>query len=375
MENDWKLSSYDYDLPKELIAERPLANRDDCKLLVYQEKNDQIIHSTFRELHKFLSPNTLLVFNNSRVLKARLLGNKFKKNDNHSLGGKCELMWIKNVSPYRHIVLIKCRGVKKIADQYLLANGKYLASITKILSSEDLQGFFEVEFFDLKEKVQEKVNSPLDSTQVTSIFESYGLIPIPQYIRRGQSDSKDNQDYQTVYASTDEKDIRSIAAPTAGLHFTNEVLTSLTNAGIERTEVTLHVGAGTFSPVRTENILEHKMHSEVFYISPENYQKILQYQNNNIIAVGTTSLRVLESVSDGFKSINAESTTDIFLYPGKEIKSVTGMITNFHLPKSTLIMLVSALIGREKILSIYAEAIKNNYRFFSYGDAMLILRG
>ncbi|MBF0297731.1 MAG: tRNA preQ1(34) S-adenosylmethionine ribosyltransferase-isomerase QueA [Oligoflexia bacterium] len=375
MDNFSKLSFYDYHLPQNLIAERPTTERHNSRLLVYDQRNDSVTHTSFFEITKFLSPKMLLVLNNTRVLKARLVGNKYSKG---VFGGKCELLIVDPPSLHsqenKNIfkVLIKCRGVKKIGDEYLLADQKYIAKIIHILNDNDndsgSSGLFDVEFYEYKSMLIQNY------LQVQDMLNDYGLVPIPKYIRKGESDFQDSQDYQTVFSSTEKKNLCSIAAPTAGLHFSEKILNTITRSNIELAHVTLHVGIATFLPVRTENILDHKMHKEKFFIAEDSLKKIEKY-NENIVAVGTTSLRVLESKirNECFKA-NTFYDTDIFIYPGKEITTIKGLITNFHLPKSTLIMLVSALIGREKTLEIYAEAIKEKYRFFSYGDAMLVIR-
>lgn len=345
---DLQLASYNFYLPEELIADRPIEGRQNSKLLVYRVKSNTIEHKNYFDLPDLLTPEHLLVLNKSKVFPCRLIGQK-------KTGGKCEvfiLSLIENKGEYP--ALIKTRGKKNIGDEFEFGELK----VTISSFAED--GSFFVRF--------NKSHSEL-----LTLLETIGNIPIPPYIRGGVADEKDLTDYQTVYA----KDIGSVAAPTAGLHFTHELFKKLEDRGVKKSFVTLHVGAGTFKPVTTDSILDHKMHEEFFSIEEAELINIRKYQKK-LIAVGTTSLRVLESLSDekGFiKTPESElDSTSIFLYPGKEVHSIAGLITNFHLPKSTLLMLVSSLIGREKALELYQVAIDNQYRFFSYGDGMIILR-
>ena len=344
-EIDLTLSNYDFDLPSELIAERPVAGRHHSKLLVYKVKSDEIIHDEFINMPSYLPKESLLVVNQSKVFPCRLFGQK-------PTGGKCEIFVLDiqaDESGLRE-VLIKTTSKKRIDQTFHFEEG-LVATLKEI---RDGRFFVTFNIDDLE-----------------SYLFSHGKVPIPPYIRNGESDDQDSKDYQTVYA----KESGSVAAPTAGLHFTKDVFKSLEDKSIGRAEVTLHVGLGTFAPVKTDHLKDHKMHTEQYFVDRENLEKI--QRNKNIFAVGTTSLRVLESAHDG-KSISLTPDklydTSIFLHPGVEVQSISGLITNFHLPKSTLLMLVSSLIGREKTLELYDIAIKNQYRFFSYGDAMLILR-
>jgi S-adenosylmethionine:tRNA ribosyltransferase-isomerase len=344
---DLQLSNYDFELPSELIAERPIEGRHHSRLLVYKISTNEVSHHRFYELPKLLPKDHLLVLNQSRVFPCRLIGQK-------SSGGKCEvflLSLLDNNGIYP--AMIKTRGKKKIGDRYQF--DELEVEVVAIASD----GSFGVRF-------------NLEQSALMDFLEAKAQIPIPPYIRGGEADEKDSEDYQTVYA----KEAGSVAAPTAGLHFTKQVFEDLEKEGIDKAFVTLHVGAGTFKPVTSDNILEHQMHSEYYDISKENLEKIQNY-GNKLIAVGTTSLRTLESCWQGEKiDLPGEPpcSTDIFIHPGKEVQSIRGIITNFHLPKSSLLMLVSAMIGREKALELYALAIQEKYRFFSYGDAMLILR-
>lgn len=341
---DLRTASYEYDLPAELIAERALDKRDESRLLVYNEATGEVENSQFKHLANYLSENHHLVLNQSKVFPCRFYAQK-------PTGGKVEV-FILSLIPIdgMYEVMLRSSGKKNLGDEYSCDDLTF--TISKI--TED-------KFFVKINKSHDEFIQKLDKL---------GNIPIPPYIRDGIADEKDKEQYQTVYA----KELGSVAAPTAGLHFTDDVFKSLTNKGVHKSFVTLHVGVGTFKPVKDENILEHKMHSEIFEIEKEQLQKINDHKDH-LIAVGTTSLRVLESLweKNAFKEMQ-NSDTDIFLYPGVPVASIQGLITNFHLPKSTLIMLVSSLIGREKTLELYNLAVKEKYRFFSYGDSMLILR-
>lgn len=344
---DLELKSYDFDLPKELIADRPVPDRHSSKLLVYDENTGDITHSTFSEIHKFLPEHSTLIFNRSRVFPCRLIGKK-------PSGGEAEVFVLSLlVKDGIYPAMVRASGKRKEGDTFLF--GKLTAEIKKVNGD----GTFGVSF-------------NMSHAELLIELENVGKIPIPPYIRNGESDDLDKKTYQTVYA----KETGSVAAPTAGLHFSDELLSQLKNKGHELATVTLHVGAGTFAPVKSENILEHKMHEEFFTIDAENLKTIQRAEFR--IAVGTTTLRTLESsFRDGnvqFDRPGEMSSTSIFLHPGKQVHSINAMVTNFHLPESSLIMLVSALIGREKTLEIYKIAIEKKYRFFSYGDGMLILR-
>ncbi len=344
--DDLLLSSYDYVLPQELIASRPISKRDESKLLVYERKSDRVTEIPFHRIGQFLPNPTTLVMNRSKVFPARLLGKK-------TTGGSAEVFLLslqKNREGY-YPVMIKCSGSKKVGDEY------HFAELTATLQHIGSQGDFWVSFNT--DNLPEKLNQ-------------VGILPIPPYIRDGVSDEQDRYQYQTVFA----QELGSVAAPTAGLHFTHELLQDLEKQGVTLSSVTLHVGAGTFQPVKTENILDHKMHHELFSIDEINAAKI-KSGFGHWVAVGTTSLRTLQSCCENgqFRAPKASqwTSTDIFLHPGKEVYGLQGLLTNFHLPKSSLIMLVSSLIGRKKTLELYEYAIERKYRFFSYGDAMLIL--
>ncbi len=342
---DLKLNSYGYELPEHLVAERPIEGRDTSRMLVYDAKSGEMQHDHFHNIDKYLPSDSLIVRNESKVFPCRLNGQK-------QSGGKVEAFFL-DVTPnaenlYR--VLIKSNGKKRVGDKYYFQNGLEI----EVHSQSGTTFFVAINIDDLEGYLN--VNAS---------------IPIPPYIRQGQADEKDKNDYQTTFA----KNIGSVAAPTAGLHFTKRIEDKLiAEKNITIANVTLHVGMGTFAPVKSENILEHDMHTEHYLIEKENFNKIQRAKF--ITAVGTTSLRTLESVHRLGDQFIADSlhATDIFLYPGVEVKSINSLLTNFHLPESTLLMLVSALVGRKKTLELYEEAIKENYRFFSYGDCMLILR-
>lgn len=344
---DFELKSYNFDLPKELIADRPVKDRHSSRLLVFNEATGEIIHSTFSEIDKFLPPHSTLVFNRSKVFPCRLIGKK-------PSGGEAEVFVLSLLHENEiYPAMVRASGKRKEGDVFLFGD---LRAEIKVVQGN---GTFGVKFNVSHEELLKKL-------------EEIGKIPIPPYIRNGESDEEDKKTYQTVYA----KETGSVAAPTAGLHFSEELLEKLQRAGHELATVTLHVGAGTFAPVKAENILEHKMHEEFYTIDQENLKKIQEAKFR--VAVGTTTLRTLESSwANGnvqFPDSSSMRPTSIFLHPGKSVHSINAMVTNFHLPESSLIMLVSALIGREKTLEIYDVAIKNKYRFFSYGDGMLILR-
>lgn len=342
---DTLLSSYHFDLPEDLIAQRPAEN---SRLMVYKMQTGEIIHDTFSNIANYLPKDSLLVFNRSKVFPSRLLGNK-------NSGGKAEL-FILSTTAVQGIIpcLIRTTSKKKIGDTYYFPE-----NLKATLESINPDGTFGVHF---------------SQDNLESYLEKYAKIPIPPYIRKGESDELDRAHYQTSYADTNE--VGSVAAPTAGLHFKPELLEKIKSAGIDSAFVTLHVGLGTFKPVTTDNILEHVMHYENYFYDAKNLEKIkkARSEKKKVFAVGTTTLRVLESSFKSEVTPMEVSRTNIFLHPGKDIQSIDGLITNFHLPESSLLMLVSTLIGREKALELYNLAIKEKYRFFSYGDGMLIIR-
>lgn len=342
---DFDLSSYDYDLPEELIASRPVANRHSSKLLVYDEGTNSITHSTYEHIGDFLPSGATFVFNRSKVFPCRLIGKK-------PSGGDAEVFILSLMHNEEGLypAMIKASGKRKVGDEFLFDGLKVnLAKITE-------KGFL--------------VSVSCSHYDFLAHLEVIGKVPIPPYIRGGESDEADKETYQTVYA----KDVGSVAVPTAGLHFSEGLLQKLKEK-FKLATVTLHVGAGTFAPVKSENILDHQMHEEFYSIDEENLSLINDAKFR--VAVGTTTLRTLESCYQNGKiecRPGEFQGTNIFLYPGKAVKSIDAMVTNFHLPKSSLIMLVSALIGRKKTLELYQTAIDHKYRFYSYGDGMLIIR-
>jgi S-adenosylmethionine:tRNA ribosyltransferase-isomerase len=341
---DLLLSSYDYQLPSELIASRPAVPRDHSRLMVYDQAADKVTHTTFNKLSEFIPAKSTLVFNQSKVFPCRLLGKK-------KSGGKSEVFILSTEkSGPGYPCLIKTTNKKRIGDEYYFDH-----NISAQIVGVNEEGSFQLSF----------------SEDLESVLEKIGKMPIPPYIRKGESDQQDLDDYQTLYA----KHIGSVAAPTAGLHFSRDLFNKLDQKEINRHYVTLHVGRGTFAPVKVENLNNHQMHTENYFVEEDQWSGITK--SNGVFAVGTTTLRVLESLwqeRDRVKALH-NYKTDIFLYPGKEIQSIQGLLTNFHLPQSTLLILISALIGREKTLELYRLAVQEKYRFFSYGDAMLIIRG
>ena len=342
----YKLSNYFYELPEELIAQDPIDKRDESRLLVLNRKNGEVQHKIFRNVIDFLQPNDCLVINNTRVIPARLLGKKEKTE------GKIEIFLLKNLGNDLWETLAK-PGKKAIPGvRFVFGDKNQLTA----------------EVMEVKEDGNRIVKFFYDGV-FQSVLDEVGTVPLPPYIHKKLMNG---ERYQTVYS----KIKGSSAAPTAGLHFTKELLGEIEKKGISIAELTLHVGLGTFRPVKEENILNHKMHSEWYKIDQTACDKINNARKNGgrIIAVGTTSCRVLESVAEKGKDIcPKEGNTDIFIYPGYEFKILDGLITNFHLPESTLIMLVSAFAGYENTMNAYKIAVDEKYRFFSFGDAMFIV--
>ena len=338
------LNDYDFYLPENLIAQSPILKRDESRLLVLDKEKNTIEHRYFKNIIDYINPGDALVINNTKVIPARLLGTK---EDTKAI---IELLLLSNKGDNTWECLAKPAKRLKIDTIISFGKGELKA---KVISKSD-EGIILVEF--------------AYKGIFLEILDELGEMPLPPYIHEKL---KEKNRYQTVYA----KNVGSVAAPTAGLHFTNDLLKKLRDRGVIICEITLHVGLGTFRPVTVENITEHKMHTEYFTIDKKTAKKLnkVRYNGNKIIAVGTTTVRTLESVFDKYNEFKSFSGyTDIFIYPGYKFKVIDALITNFHLPKSTLIMLVSALTGRENILSAYKEAIEQNYRFFSFGDAMLI---
>ena len=335
-----KLSEFDYHLPKELIAKYPVEPRDSCRLMVLNRKEKKIEHRIFRDIKDYLEEGDLLVLNDTKVIPARLIGKK-------ETGAKIEVFLLRPITENRWEVLVR--------------NIKRLKPGQRVIFSEDFYG-------TLVEKYQEgKALFELHGEDINSLIKKYGHIPLPPYIER-EDEEKDKNYYQTVFARKE----GAVASPTAGLHFTEELLNELEEKGIKKVFVTLHVGLGTFRPIQTEDITKHKMHEEYYHIPEETLKAIKQTKEKGkrVVAVGTTVVRTLETYAQTGKT---EGFSDIFIYPPYNFKMVDTLITNFHLPKSTLILLVSAFAGKDFILSAYKKAVEMRYRFFSYGDAMLIL--
>jgi len=332
--------NYDYELPEGFIATTPVHPRDHAKLLVYDRKTDTITHTTFKHLLDFVPKECDIFLNDTRVIKARIFG---KKNS----GGKVELLFNKPLDAHHYLVMI--RGKVKTGTK-LFFDDSLVATVTSL--NED--GSRVVTFTHKNKEIRFE--------ELVLVLDHIGHIPLPPYMHR-EDNKEDETDYQTLFA----KNAGAVAAPTASLHFTPELFASLEERH-QTHKVTLHVGAGTFKPVEVEEILDHPMHSEYFHISPE-AAKVLD-NKTPLLAIGTTVTRTLEYY---VRTGELEGACDLFLNPHNPPRRVTHLLTNFHLPKSTLIMLVSAFIGREKTLQLYKEAIENKYRFFSYGDAMLIL--
>ncbi|PIQ26831.1 tRNA preQ1(34) S-adenosylmethionine ribosyltransferase-isomerase QueA [bacterium (Candidatus Blackallbacteria) CG17_big_fil_post_rev_8_21_14_2_50_48_46] len=340
------LSSYDYPLPEELIAQTPADQRDASRLLVYERRTGQYQHRMFSDLPELLQPGDLLVVNNTRVFPARIFGTKA-----HT-GTRFEFLLTRQIEALEWQAIGKHSRRIKPGYSFEFAEGIQ----AEILASHP-GGQLDLRFSGLK------------PSEFMAWLERHGEIPYPPYITARESEK---ERYQTVFSQTH----GSVAAPTAGLHFTPELFESLAQKGIEKLELTLHIGIGTFSPVRTQNIQEHTMHQEWYTLPAETAERLNQQRQSGkrIIAVGTTSLRTLETVWRKFGSFQADSDeTRIFIYPGQSIEAIDGLITNFHLPHSSLLMLVAAWIGRERMMKLYAEAIQEKYRFFSFGDASLLL--
>jgi len=357
MNQDFLLSSYTYELPDDFIAQTPASPRDSSRLLVLDSPSSYS-HAIFRDLPNWLQPGDLLVLNNTRVIPARLYGRK-------TTGSQVEILLLAEKAANRWLALVKpgkrfTVGAKiEFEPTENSQSDRSEPLVTTVIAKDEATGGRILEF-DLP-----------GSKSLWQVLDDYGQLPLPPYIT--DSDAADER-YQTVYAQQP----GAIAAPTAGLHFTPELLAELERLGIEQTEITLHVGIGTFRPVETEEIKEHDMHQEWIDVSAATVAKIeaTKARGGRVIAVGTTATRALEGAAKESKSGKLEAfrgQTNLFIYPGYEWQVVDGLITNFHLPGSSLLMLVSAMIGRERLLNLYQEAIAQKYRFYSFGDAMLIL--
>jgi S-adenosylmethionine:tRNA ribosyltransferase-isomerase len=339
------LKDFYFELPQELIAQEPLIERDTSRLLVLNKESGIIKHCTFRDIMKYFKKGDCLVLNNTRVIPARLFGVK------KETGSNIEFLLLKRMEKDIWEVILKPGKKAKPGAKFLFGQGELEAEILDIVEGGNrIVRFYYEGIFE-------------------TVLEKLGNMPLPPYITKTL---EDKERYQTVFSKYD----GSAAAPTAGLHFTPELLEEIQKMGVMVAYITLHVGLGTFRPVKVDNILEHTMHSEYFDVSSEAADVINNTKNSGgrIICVGTTSTRTLESIVDKDSKVKPSSGwTDIFIYPGYEFKVVDALITNFHLPESTLVMLVSALAGRESVMNAYNEAVKEKYRFFSFGDAMLII--
>jgi S-adenosylmethionine:tRNA ribosyltransferase-isomerase len=349
---DRLLSSYQYHLPPDAIAQVPVVPRDSSRLLVVGAEDNPDHHRIFRDLPDFLSPGDLLVFNNTRVIPARMYGNK-------STGAPIEILLLSQREHNVWLSLVKPGRKLKIGTQLVFkphrADAKFDRLTATIIDRDAPTGGRLLQF-----------DTP-DGVPLMEILDDFGEIPLPPYVT--SKDSTPDQ-YQTIYAST----LGAVAAPTAGLHFTPELFDRLDALGVGRAEITLHVGIGTFRPIEVENILEHQMHQEWLEVSPAVIEQIIatKQRGNKVYAVGTTVVRALETAAQTGEIAPFSGDTGIFIYPGYQWQIIDGMVTNFHLPGSSLLMLVSAAIGREKLLSTYETAIAEGYRFYSFGDAMLL---
>ena len=339
-----KTSDFSYYLPEELIAQTPLEQRDSSRLLKLDRQSGRVEHHHFYEVINYLQPGDCLVMNDSRVLPARLLGHR-------PTGGAVEVLLLRDLGNKQWECLCKPGRKMQVGNEVIFGNGDLTATVVEV--KEDGNRIVEFHYDGI----------------FLEVLERLGKMPLPPYIK----EELENQErYQTVYS----REVGSAAAPTAGLHFTNELLDQIRAKGVKTAFVTLHVGLGTFRPVKAENIHDHHMHSELCMMSAETAAILNETKaaGGRVICVGTTSCRTLESLVNEDGSFEAKSKwTEIFIYPGYTFKAMDGLITNFHLPESTLVMLVSAFAGRENVLAAYEEAVREKYRFFSFGDAMCIL--
>ena len=339
-----KTSDFWYDLPEELIAQTPLEKRDTSRLMCLNRVTGEVVHKHFYDIIDYLQAGDCLVMNDSRVLPARLLGHR-------PTGGAVEVLLLRDLGNKCWECLCKPGRKMQVGHEVIFGNGELTATVKAVQEDGNRVVEFHYEGIFLE------------------VLERLGKMPLPPYIK---AELADQERYQTVYS----REVGSAAAPTAGLHWTNELLDKARSKGVKTAFVTLHVGLGTFRPVKAENILEHHMHSELCMMSGETAAVLNETKSNGgrVICVGTTSCRTLESLVNEDGSFEAKSKwTEIFIYPGYTFKAMDGLITNFHLPESTLVMLVSAFAGRENVLAAYEEAVREKYRFFSFGDAMCIL--
>lgn len=341
-----KKSDFYYDLPKELIAQTPLKQRDSSKMMVINRKNGEICHKHFYDILDYLNDGDCLVLNNTRVLPARIYGTK------KDTGAVVEFLLLNNLGNDEWEAITGPGKRAKEGAEFTFGNGILACKVIKVLENGNRIAKFSY-----------------DGTNIYEVLDKIGEMPLPHYITEKL---RDKERYQTVYS----KELGSAAAPTAGLHFTEDILKKLTDKGVKICYVTLHVGIGTFRPVKAENIEDHQMHSEHYHIPKETADTINETKKNGgrVIAVGTTCCRTLESVMTSQGEMKEfDDWTNIFIYPGYKFKCIDALITNFHLPESTLIMLVSAFYNREKVLGAYKIAVEEKYRFFSFGDAMFIM--
>ena len=339
-----KTDDFDYYLPEELIAQTPLKKRDSSRMLVLDKQNGNIFHKTFSDIIDYLNPGDTLVLNDTKVIPARIIGVK------EETGAVIELLLLKNIDDNNWECLTRPAKRVKVGTVISFGDGMLKATCSSV--GEEGIRVFSLSYDGILYEILDKL----------------GTMPLPPYIHEKL---EDQSRYQTVYA----KNIGSAAAPTAGLHFTKELLNDIKNKNVNIAYLTLHVGLGTFRPVNVEDVTKHKMHTEYYSISKDTCDIInkTKESGNKIVVVGTTSVRVLETVMNRFGELKeCSGVTDIFIYPGYKFKIVDNLITNFHLPKSTLVMLVSALAGKDNIMKAYHEAVLNKYRFFSFGDAMFI---
>ena len=338
-----KTHDFYYELPEELIAQTPLAQRDQSRLLVLDRISGNTAHRHFFDILEYVRPGDCLVLNNSRVLPARLIGHR-------PTGGAVEVLLLRDLGDKKWECLCKPGRKMQVGSQVIFGDGELTATVREIREDGNRVVEFHYEGIFLE------------------VLERLGKMPLPPYIK---AELKDQERYQTVYS----KEVGSAAAPTAGLHFTQELLEKVREMGVKTAFVTLHVGLGTFRPVKAEEITDHHMHSELCMISQETADILNETKaaGGRIVCVGTTSCRTLESLAGEDGTFQASSKwTEIFIYPGYQFKAMDALITNFHLPESTLVMLVSAFAGRESVLHAYEEAVRERYRFFSFGDAMFI---
>lgn len=339
-----KTSDFKFDLPQELIAQVPIEDRASSRLMVLDKETGEIEHKVFRDVIEYLNPGDCLVLNNTRVIPARLIGEKLET------GGKIEFLLLKRTEEDTWQALVKPGKRAKVGTKFSFGNGKLIGEVV-----------------DLSDEGSRIIKFHYDGI-FEEILDELGNMPLPPYIT---ARLEEKERYQTVYS----KHNGSAAAPTAGLHFTEELLNEIKEKGVDIAFITLHVGLGTFRPVKVDDVLNHKMHSEYYMVSQEAADKInkAKESGNNVVCVGTTSCRTIESACDeDGKMKETSGWTDIFIYPSYKFKVLDRLITNFHLPESTLIMLVSAICGKENVLNAYNEAVKERYRFFSFGDAMII---